>query len=590
MRVDTALKKLLRGQRGQGLTEFALVLPLLIVTLLGIIDFGRLFYLQSEVTNAAREGARRAMIAPTDCTSIEAATKGILILTPPDDVTINITYVDDATESDLGDCASAPSVTNGDRVVIETDYTATLLTPVLSGMFPPLPLTGSSVRTIVADSLNVADTDSDSDGLGDSWENTYFGDLDEDGTGDPDTDSCDNECEETHGTDPNNPDTDGDGDTDGDEVTNGTDPNDPLDPGGGADSDSDGLVDAWEMLHFGDLDEDGSGDPDGDTCDNACEESYGTDPNDTDTDGDGMPDIWEITYLPPMDPTANDALGDGDNDGTSNGDEYAGGSDPGDATDPTPPDDDTDGLNDIWEMTFFGDLDEIGTGDPDSDACQNSCEQTNNIDPTVDDSDTDGMPDGWEIVYGLAPAVNDAASDADVDTVTNLSEYGLGMNPTSTDTDSDAMADGWEVGYMPSLDPTANDAAGDADGDGVTNLDEYLGGTDPTDPDDPGGPAGAPVLTFDAAVCTHHTFSSGVALSWTDVGASTYTLYRNGSTDGSLYSGGGLSCYGWTDGPYECDDVFKKNTGTYSYYIDADGVASNTVTVNSHFGTCAEVP
>jgi len=34
--------------------------------------------------------------------------------------------------------------------------------------------------------------------------------------------------------------------------------------GGVVDSDADGLSDAWEQSHFGDLSEDGSGDPDGD--------------------------------------------------------------------------------------------------------------------------------------------------------------------------------------------------------------------------------------------------------------------------------------------------------------------------------------
>lgn len=46
------------------------------------------------------------------------------------------------------------------------------------------------------------------------------------------------------------------------------------------DSDSDGLDDPWEIVHFGNLSQDGTGDPDGDGFDNEAEETAGTDPND----------------------------------------------------------------------------------------------------------------------------------------------------------------------------------------------------------------------------------------------------------------------------------------------------------------------
>ena len=43
--------------RGQSLVEFALALPVLLVLLLGIADFGRAFYYTSVIANAARAGA-----------------------------------------------------------------------------------------------------------------------------------------------------------------------------------------------------------------------------------------------------------------------------------------------------------------------------------------------------------------------------------------------------------------------------------------------------------------------------------------------------------------------------------------------------
>ena len=57
------MKKLLqRHEGGQSLVEFALVLPILLALLCGIIDFGWLYYNQITLNNAAREGARYAVI------------------------------------------------------------------------------------------------------------------------------------------------------------------------------------------------------------------------------------------------------------------------------------------------------------------------------------------------------------------------------------------------------------------------------------------------------------------------------------------------------------------------------------------------
>jgi Flp pilus assembly protein TadG len=50
------------GERGAELIEMALVLPVLLLVLAGIVDFGFMFREWSVVTNAAREGARAAIL------------------------------------------------------------------------------------------------------------------------------------------------------------------------------------------------------------------------------------------------------------------------------------------------------------------------------------------------------------------------------------------------------------------------------------------------------------------------------------------------------------------------------------------------
>ncbi len=50
------------GQRGAAAVEFAIILPLLILLIFGAIEFSLMLFNKQVITNAAREGARRAII------------------------------------------------------------------------------------------------------------------------------------------------------------------------------------------------------------------------------------------------------------------------------------------------------------------------------------------------------------------------------------------------------------------------------------------------------------------------------------------------------------------------------------------------
>jgi Flp pilus assembly protein TadG len=52
-----------RARHGQALVEFALILPLLMLVLVGIIELGRAWNMKQQLTDAAREGARLAVVA-----------------------------------------------------------------------------------------------------------------------------------------------------------------------------------------------------------------------------------------------------------------------------------------------------------------------------------------------------------------------------------------------------------------------------------------------------------------------------------------------------------------------------------------------
>jgi Flp pilus assembly protein TadG len=51
-----------RSRRGIAIVEFAIVLPIFLLAIIGIIEFGRAVMVQQMLVNAAREGARRAII------------------------------------------------------------------------------------------------------------------------------------------------------------------------------------------------------------------------------------------------------------------------------------------------------------------------------------------------------------------------------------------------------------------------------------------------------------------------------------------------------------------------------------------------
>ena len=69
----------IKGQRGGSAVEFAIVLPILVVLIFGIIEFSILFYDKAVITNASREGARAGIVfAPTGSRLDETEIKAVV--------------------------------------------------------------------------------------------------------------------------------------------------------------------------------------------------------------------------------------------------------------------------------------------------------------------------------------------------------------------------------------------------------------------------------------------------------------------------------------------------------------------------------
>lgn len=54
----------MKNQKGQALVETAIIVPLLILLIMGLFEFGRAMFLKNTLNNAARAGARTAVVTP----------------------------------------------------------------------------------------------------------------------------------------------------------------------------------------------------------------------------------------------------------------------------------------------------------------------------------------------------------------------------------------------------------------------------------------------------------------------------------------------------------------------------------------------
>ena len=88
------LKRAARSERGSVLLEMAMTLPLLLLVSVAIFELGRAYQTQQILTNAAREGARMAVLPDASAPNIETRVRQYMTqgqLSNVSSATVNIT-------------------------------------------------------------------------------------------------------------------------------------------------------------------------------------------------------------------------------------------------------------------------------------------------------------------------------------------------------------------------------------------------------------------------------------------------------------------------------------------------------------------
>lgn len=161
-------------QRGQGIAEFALVFPIIVLLLVAVFDMGRAVYAYTTITNAARQGARVAAVnqlypADTDVTCMEnmpveditaggtptwsaracAASSATSLGLVPSNVTVS--YAPPASSALSCPAGPAPAAASANTpfhvgciASVTVAYTWSPITPIIANFMGPITMTATS--------------------------------------------------------------------------------------------------------------------------------------------------------------------------------------------------------------------------------------------------------------------------------------------------------------------------------------------------------------------------------------------------------------------------------------------------------------
>jgi Flp pilus assembly pilin Flp len=129
-----------RDEGGAAAVEFALLLPLIVLLLFGIIEFGLAFNTRIQATNAAREGARMAIVGIGNWGNIGGGTSFWQAVQQ------------DAGLADIENCVLSTEDVVGGTLTVTFDYPLDLAIPFMPN--PPSWQTGTASATMRIEQLS----------------------------------------------------------------------------------------------------------------------------------------------------------------------------------------------------------------------------------------------------------------------------------------------------------------------------------------------------------------------------------------------------------------------------------------------------
>jgi Flp pilus assembly protein TadG len=126
-----------KSMRGQTILEFALVFPLFVLLVFGLMDFGRLFYLQMTLQEAVQQAGRYAVTGnhapdPNNPSQNLSRVNSIILAAQQAAPGINFTNISISSQRGGPGSAGGP----GDIVTVSFSTSMPLMTPMITALFP----------------------------------------------------------------------------------------------------------------------------------------------------------------------------------------------------------------------------------------------------------------------------------------------------------------------------------------------------------------------------------------------------------------------------------------------------------------------
>jgi TadE-like protein len=121
-----------QSRRGQSLVEFALILPILLIVLLGLLDFGRAISAYNSVSNGARSGARVAIVNQNEAEVLAAV----------ETEAFGLRDVDVEFDWNVSGDTACPRIGCVIEITVSTEYVPA--TPIIGNLVGPITVSSSS--------------------------------------------------------------------------------------------------------------------------------------------------------------------------------------------------------------------------------------------------------------------------------------------------------------------------------------------------------------------------------------------------------------------------------------------------------------